>query len=151
MIDHHAVEQMVVVLPQSAEIEVFLYWGLLESQLCETYLQPLTSATHVYQSLQELPSCLLDFVALNAGMSEAIGSKVFADVGRVRGIVVSFPVRFHKRVSHYRSSRGSTHTRRRRTLGQGNLKARTSGRPCAERGSDRESYLLGDDDETSVK
>ena len=73
VIHHQTVEQMVVVLAQSAEIEVFVYWGLLESQLCQA-------------------SCLLDLVALDAGGSQAVGSEVLANVRRVCGIIESFPI-----------------------------------------------------------
>lgn len=71
---------MDIVLAQSAEVQEFVDGGVFQTQLCQT-------------------SCLLDFVALGAGRSEAVGAQVFADVGRVGGVIVGVAVKPHKSVN----------------------------------------------------
>jgi len=69
MIGDQTVEEVHVVLAESAEILELVDGGVLQTQLCQT------------------PG-LLGFVALGAGRSEAVGAQVFANVDRVGGVIV---------------------------------------------------------------
>lgn len=73
MVCHQTVEEVNIILANGAQVEEFVDGGVFETQLSQA-------------------SCLLDFVALCARRSEAVGAEVFADVGRVGGIVVGVTV-----------------------------------------------------------
>lgn len=69
VVGDQTVEEVDVVLAQSAEVLEFVDGGVLQTQLGQT------------------PG-LLGFIALGTGRSEAVGAQVLANVGRVGGVIV---------------------------------------------------------------
>ena len=61
VVGHETVEEVHIVLAQRAEVEEFVDWSVLETELSQA-------------------SCLLGLVALGARRSEAVRAKVLADV-----------------------------------------------------------------------
>lgn len=74
VVGDQTIEEVHIVLAESAEIQEFVDGGVLQAQLCQT------------------PG-LLGFVALGAGRSEAVGAEILADVGRVGGVIVGVTVK----------------------------------------------------------
>lgn len=73
MVGDQAVEQVHIVLAESAEIQELVDGSVLQTQLCQT-------------------TCLLCFVTLGARRSEAVGAKVLANVGWVGGVIVGISI-----------------------------------------------------------
>lgn len=100
VVGHHTVEEVDIVLAQSAQVEELVDGGVLQAQLGKA-------------------AGLLGLVALGARRGETVGAQVLADVGRVGGIIIGISVVYGLarmtrdgealRVSHIRGSVGVVH------------------------------------------
>ena len=82
------VEQVDIVLAESAEVEELVDGGLLKSQLSEACMSISTQITASILRLYVRTASLLSLVRLRTRGGQAVGAEIFADVGRVGRVIV---------------------------------------------------------------